>query len=301
MEVRRWVVTKHIVPALGQIRVDRLTPDQVEDWLGSVAARGASKSTVNRLRVTLRQVLAEAVRRRQLTWNVADVVHVPKAPDNVQDRQALDPEQAGALLHAAEEHRLGAWLTVTMLLGLRPGETSALTWADVDLDERTLRVGSQLRWAAQRPELVAPKTARSTRTLRLDDRTVRALHQHRKRQAEERIRVGRYWPDEWRDLVFVSEAGTPLEPRNLRRAMASISRTAGLPRAVRPYELRHTAATIASHAGVRIEDLADQFGHSGTRMLSKHYRHSPRIIEATAGVVAGALRSDAADLAAEGR
>ena len=40
-----------------------------------------------------------------------------------------------------------------------------------------------------------------------------------------------------------------------------------------PSELRHSAASLLSAAGVPLEVIADVLGHASTRMLEQHYRH----------------------------
>jgi len=81
------------------------------------------------------------------------------------------------------------------------------------------------------------------------------------------------WPAEWSDLVFVSEAGTPLIPSNLRRWISALAVEAGIDGKVTPYNLRHSATSLLSASGVAPETLADLLGHVDTRMVHKHYRH----------------------------
>lgn len=78
---------------------------------------------------------------------------------------------------------------------------------------------------------------------------------------------------EWSDLAFVSEAGTPLIPSNLRRFVSTLAAEAGIEGKVTPYDLRHSATSLLSASGVAPEVLADLLGHVDTRMVHKHYRH----------------------------
>ena len=82
--------------------------------------------------------------------------------------------------------RLEAVYVVAMLLGLRPGETLGLHWADVDLDAGTLSVRVGLQRIEGRLQLVEPKTARSRRHVPLPTLVLTALRAHRTRQLEER-------------------------------------------------------------------------------------------------------------------
>jgi integrase len=85
--------------------------------------------------------------------------------------------------------------------------------------------------------------------------------------------LGAGWPEEWRDLVFVSEAGTPIDPANARRELRALAEGAGL-QGVTPYTLRHTAASLMAQDGRPIEHIADVLGHDGIRMARLVYVHA---------------------------
>lgn len=165
------------------------------------------------------------------------------------------------MLNAADHRRNGAWVTVALTLGLRPGEVSGLTWPSLDLDQGRAVVFQSLGWTGKTPALKGTKTGKS-RTLDLPPRTVEALRTHRSTQILERLLMGERWASKWSDLVFVTEVGTPINPANLRRMVAEVATVAGIEGHVRPYDLRHSATSLLSAAGVAPELLADLLGHS---------------------------------------
>jgi len=77
-------------------------------------------------------------------------------------------------------------------------------------------------------------------------------------------------------LVFPARRGGLRHPSTDLSRLASLSRRAGIDPPVTPYELRHTAASLLSDAGVPIEVLADLLGHTSTQMLESVYRHRVR-------------------------
>src|SRR5262249_19628202 len=95
------------------------------------------------------------------------------------------------------------------------------------------------------------------------------------------------WPDEWRDLVFVTETGTPIDPSNLRRLTARVAARAGVVARLRPYELRHTATSLLADQGATNEQLADLLGHASTRTLDVTYRPPLSASELPAAGLAG--------------
>ena len=183
----------------------------------------------------------------------------------------------------ASEHRLGAALCVMATLGLRPGEVCGLRWIDLDLEAGVVHVRQSLKHYDGQPVIGEPKTKRSRRTLSIPAVALAELKRHHLRSAEERLALGTSWPAEWKELAFVSDAGTPLDPSNLRRMVQLTATAAGLGH-VSPYDLRHSACSLLCEAGVPLEHVADVLGHESTRMASQVYRHvvAPSITAAVA-------------------
>lgn len=137
------------------------------------------------------------------------------------------------------------------------------------------------------------KTAGSRRQLRLPASTVEALRRHQVRQVAQVDLMGEHWQD--LGLVFPTRRGTLLDPANLRRALRTVTERAGLGR-WHPHELRHSAASLLSAAGVPLEEVADVLGHASTRVTSATYRHrTTPTVEAGAGPmeqILGSARSE---------
>ena len=269
----RWAVEGHLVPGLGHVRLRRLTPEHVESFLRAKAKAGLSRSTCVRLRSVLGQALLRAERRGYVTRNVARLAEIPAEARVAREGRALGASEARALLAACADHRLEAAFVVMLLLGLRPGEATGLHWNDVDLDARVLHVRQSLKWYDGMPVVGEPKTRRSRRSLAMPAAVAEALRIHETRHAMERVAFRQVWPAEWGDLVFVSEAGTPIDPANLRRGFAAVARKAKLGH-LRPYDARHSACSLLCDAGVPLEHVADVLGHESTRMASQVYRHA---------------------------
>lgn len=268
----RWAVDKHIVPALGASRLRDLTADDVDALLDGMAVAGLSRSSMARVHGTLKRALRYAERRGRVTRNVAELVDTPDGP--VTRSRSLTVEQAKALLAAAEGDRLEALYVTGLMLGLRPGELTGLPWDAVDLDAAVLRVVQTLK--RQRGEhgqvllIGEPKTPRSRRSLDMPAMVVEALRAHRTRQLAERLAAGERWHD--RGLVFTTTTGAPIDPSNLRRGFQALCRATGLGH-WHPHELRHSAPSILSAAGVPLEQIADVLGHDGPRVTAAVYRH----------------------------
>ena len=178
-------IRTHVLPALGTVRLVKLTPQNLEAFLNQKRATGLSPQTVQHLRAILRAALADAVKWGLLPRNVAALVDGPRVPHR--DVQPLTPEEAQSLLEGVRTHRLGPLFSVALAVGLRQGEALGLRWNDIDLDGGTLTVRKTLQRVDGKFVLVEPKTVRSRRTIALPSVAISALQTHRARQMEERL------------------------------------------------------------------------------------------------------------------
>jgi integrase len=83
--------------------------------------------------------------------------------------------------------------------------------------------------------------------------------------------------DEWNNpdgLVFVTEFGRPIDPRNLTRTVTEAATKAGLTDVTGPHMLRHGAATQLLENGVHVKAVSDILGHSSIAITGDIYGHS---------------------------
>lgn len=166
--------------------------------------------TVHHLRAVLRNALKEAVRNRLIPYNVAAESDAPKVPqgiwngDHAEEAQTLSLAQVRQLRAALTGSPLEAFFTLAVGLGMREGELLGLRWSDVDLERAELRVRKQLQWLRTTQgdrrrvaALVEPKTEQSRRLLPLSEPAVEALRSHRARWANDKLRLGEGWLNEW--------------------------------------------------------------------------------------------------------
>ncbi|MBL8775085.1 MAG: site-specific integrase [Acidimicrobiales bacterium] len=268
VEQYRSIVEKHLTPAFGRTRLKALTPADVEAMLRRKAESGLSSSTCMRIRSVLQMALHRAQVEGHVHRNVAELARRPRVTH--EERKSLTTDEAKRLLSAVQGTSMEAPLTVMLLHGLRPGEAMGLTWDDIDFDDRVLRVRRSLKREPAGLRLGGVKTAKSERPLAMPGPVVKALRRRRVQQAEELLRAGVGSPPD--NLVFTTTAGTPVDPSNLRRALARATKAAKLGH-WKPYELRHSCTSLLSAAGVPLEQIADILGHRGIRMAAEVYRH----------------------------
>lgn len=263
-------VRVHLVPALGNVRLARLTPDDVERFMAKKLAGGLAASTVTRIRATLRRALSLALKQGLVARNVAALADPPRVKPT--QFESLTVEQARTFLEAVRGHRLEALFVVAIATGLRQGELLGLQWDDVDFEGKRLAVRRALQRLGGVATFVEPKTARSRRTIALPPVALVQLlaQQVRHTQAAgDHKGEGRWNPF---GLVFPSVDGTPLDAPNVTHTFQKVLREAGLPR-VRFHDLRHTCASLLLAQGANMRVIMEQLGHSQISLTMNTYSH----------------------------
>ena len=258
----------HLVPTVGTIPLARLRPSDVEALIVTKRDAGLSASTVRTIYTVLRGALDVAVRDGLLRSNPAAAVKRPGVERK--EAQHLTADRAQSLLEAIKGDRLEALFRLMLATGLRRGEALALHWSDVDLDAGLLRVRWTLSRTSQGLQLDEPKTDKSRRTVPLPRSAVETLRAHRTRQLEEQRTAAEVWQEH--GLVFTTEIGTPLEPRNVLRRFEVFAERAGL-RGVTLHTLRHSAASFLLAAGTHTKVVQEHLGHSSYAITADIYSH----------------------------
>ena len=254
----RSLAGHHLIPYLGAARLKKLTADELDTWMDDRAEELSSR-TLRLIHQILERAIRHAQARDKVRRNVASLIIVPDGQEG-RPSKAMTLDQAVRLLDhvgPGSQHRLAAYVVVSLLAGVRTEEARALTWAEVDLDAGTVAVYRSVRAKGD------TKTRKSRRLLKLPRKAAEALREHRKRQATERLQAGKQWQDH--DLVFCREDGTPLDRWQVRREFAVITKAAGLGEAV--------GATGAT-ALVRVHPQRPRRPHRGHQRPDGPQRHN---------------------------
>lgn len=305
----RTAITKHLLPVIGSLRLDRLEPEHIEAVHRRMTDAGAKPATVHQVHRTLRTALGEAERRAHLGRNPAQLVRPPRIqPDPVEPFTVYEVQR---VLAAAQERRNGARWAIALALGLRQGEALALRWEDVDLEGKSLRVratrlrpayehgcdgtcGKTAGYCPQRRQtngiVGATKSAAGNRVVGLPDELVSLLKQHRRDQLEERIRAGSLWQEGgW---VFTTLLGRPIAPNSDYHEWRALLDRAEV-RHARLHDARHTAATVLLVLAVPERTVMSIMGWSSTSMAARYQHVTDPIRREVANRVGGLLFGEA--------
>ena len=261
----------YLRPALGRRQLEQIAPLDIQAVYTEMQERGLSPRTVRYLHAVVRNALGQAVRWRMLAVNPATSVDLPR--QRKAEMNALSPEQASQFLEHAKRDRWSVLFALALTTGMRPSEYLGLQWKDVNLQKGTVVVRRTL--ARQKGEgwhFAEPKTKRSSRTIPLPPSVNRALAEHKRAQAAERLAAGPEYNQH--DLVFATATGEPLSIRNLiTRNFKPILLRAGLPESLRLYDLRHSCATLLLAQGEHPKVVSERLGHASVTLTLDTYSH----------------------------
>lgn len=251
-------VRKHITPHLGTVKLEKLTPLHVESLVTHLLDQGHSESLASRCLRIVKMALNQAVIWGLMGRNVADRVKPPKVKR--EEMQVWTPEQAGLFLKALESHAYYALFYTALATGMRRGELMGLRWSDVDFARSQLTVARSVVSMSGNPHVSEPKTAAGKRVITLSTDVVDLLKQQRLAQV-----VGE-------ELVFVSKAGTFLQPVSIKRVFERYAALAKVPR-IRIHDLRHTSASLLIRNNVPVKVVSDRLGHADSSFTLRTYVH----------------------------
>lgn len=277
----RSSIDTHMLPFFGDTPVGELTKADLLQFRAEVArskGRGQNETlsakTVNRIMQTLGQALGEAGEQYGFTNPAERIKRLKQRRIDVEPFSLAETRQ----IIAAVREDFRPYMVVRFLTGMRTGEIHGLQWRYVDFERRQILV----RETVVRGEIEYTKTDGSQREIAMSQPVYEALFEQRKRTGQHRF-------------VFCTAEGTPLDNDNVtNRVWYPLLRHLGLaPR--RPYQTRHTCATLWLAAGENPEWVARQLGHVDTTMLFKTYSRFIPNLTRTDGSAFDALVSGVID------
>lgn len=253
----------HLIPHFGKLGVNRISKADILKFRATLAKdtfriqRALSNDRINHIMTPLRMILREAADRFHFSdvWQGIKPLSVP--------RTKVDPftlDEVQKFLDAVRGD-LRDYFVVRFFTGLRTAEIDGLKWRYVDFERRQILV--QETWVEGREE--ATKTPGSVRHVDISSIVYEALRRQQRVTGK-----GEY--------LFCNAKGKPLDRRNIRSRIWYPTLDALGLRRRRPYQTRHTAATLWLAAGESPEWIARQMGHTSTQMLFRVYsRYVPNL------------------------
>lgn len=254
-----------LMPHFAEKVVSQITKSDVLDFratLAKVKGRGdkdgLSPKRINEIIGLLRQILNEAADRYEFT---SPVLNIKKLRQPKPDVHPFSLVQVQKMLYTVRPDYRN-YLVTRFFTGMRTGEVHGLKWKYVDFDLRIIRI----RETFVLGEDDITKTEGSQRDIQMSQPVYDALREHKNATGS------------MSDYVFCNRMGQPLDNKNFSdRIWYPLLSHLGFERR-RPYQMRHTAATLWLASGEAPEWIARQLGHTSTEMLFRVYsRYVPNL------------------------
>ena len=260
------MIHRHLIPAMGATRLDRLSPIQLQHYYAAKLKEGLSANTVRKHHHLLLAALELAVRQGQLEHNPAQSVTppTPVAPKHTY----YNSIQLHHLFELTTGTQLELVVRLAGFLGLRRSEICGLRWDHVDLGKNVIEVCSVRTSVGGMVVEKGTKTDASCRKLDFSDipelKIPLQREFHRQKSREEGYNPGNY--------VVVRKDGMPYQPDYLSNCLRQFVSLHALP-PVTLHGLRHSFASIANSSNIPMFDIGKAMGHSSASATSRIYTH----------------------------
>lgn len=260
------ILAKHVMPVFGNMPTEAVKREhiisfraQLGDLKDKVGRQLLSNARINKIMSVLRQLLNEASLRYEFSTPFQNIKQLKNKPKDIH------PFSLNQVSQILSEVRLDYinYYVVRFFTGMRTGEIDGLKWKYVDLEKRLILVRETIVDGKQELDT---KTNTSFREIQMSNKVYDALVS----QLAATKHLSEY--------VFCTLNGSPLLHGNVtRRVWKPLLARLGLEYR-RPYQSRHTTATLWLAAGESPEWIAKQLGHANTTMLFTVYsRYVPNL------------------------
>ncbi|MBV7435271.1 site-specific integrase [Cardiobacteriaceae bacterium TAE3-ERU3] len=260
------ILDKYLLPAFGTQDVSTIQRQDLFAFRTSLAKvrygstnKSLSKSRINQIMTSLGMILREAAERYHFECPYKEIKSLEVVPEDIHPF-SLD-EVMLLINNVRKDYR--DYFIVRFFTGMRTGEIDGLKRKYVDLDKRLIMI----RESKVRGKMGRTKTKGSRRDIVMSNMVHAALTRQMKATEGKS------------EFVFCAENGSPLDYHNVnKRVWAPLLRSLRMDYR-RPYQTRHTAATLWLAAGENPEWIARQMGHATTVMLFTVYsRFVPNLV-----------------------
>ena len=263
------LLMRYIVPIIGEVPVAQTGKEHILKVLQNMALKKQSPRSQQQARALLSVALNAAVNKELLSHNPVKLTknvglnRKPISPLSQEEVRKLLDSTVGTFQHAR--------LHIALLLGMRQGEALGLTWPDIDIEGKKIRVHNQIQKINGKRTFTSLKTESSNRIVMIGDSTSLALEAHRLIVQQMESKMGKSWVA--MDLVFPNKFGQPIQSKWDYQCWINALANCQIPRRSL-HNARHTAGTLLYSSGADIETIRRILGHSSIALTSRTYVHT---------------------------
>lgn len=278
------IYKKHISPALGMLPVSGITQFQIRALIRDLDKKGYQYETKSKVKILLVDMFDKAIANDLMRKNVARGIKVVR--NESIERKVLTNEEQEEFFNCARGTFYYNLFVVAAETGLRPGEACALTVKDLDFAKKRIQVNKTIVYQkyegdVQKEFHIGPtKTKSSVREVPMTACCEAALQRQLLIKQAVMGKTPKSIPGEFRDLLFVTKYGTPINAVVYNAAIDRIIDEINLQRMpleemehFSAHSFRHTFATRCFEAGMSPKTVQMLLGHASIKMTMDLYTH----------------------------
>ena len=265
---RMLQLRKRVYSAIGHLRMDKITPRQIQAFVNTLSKDGANERTGKPLAPkTIRHnlsfvsdVFAYAVKMGVVSDNPCAKVTLPKNEQT--EKKIYTPEQVQRFLSLLNDEPLKyrTFFNLMIYSGFRRGEMLGLEWKDVDFENNIISVRRTSNYTAQKGVYTdTTKTRKSQRTLKFPQEIMDMLREYKAEQDEQALKCGDKWVET--DRLYVKWNGEPMQNGTPYFWLGEFCEKHDLP-FYGLHSFRHLFASLLVNQGVDIVTVSGALGHS---------------------------------------
>lgn len=276
---RMLQLTQRVYPAIGHLRIDKITARHLQGFVNSLAKEGANEKTDKPLASkTIRHnlsfisdVFSYAVRMDLVSDNPCRKVTIPKG--EVKEKPIYSQEEIAQLLTAinGEDTKYRAFFYLIAYSGFRRSEMLALEWKDIDFKNNIISIKRTSNYTSERGIYTdTTKTKRSKRVLKISPYIMGILKELKDEQDEEALRLGDKWVES--DRLFVEWNGEPMNNQTPYGWLKEFCEKNDMP-FYGIHSFRHFAASALISSGLDVVTVSGALGHCNSGTTLNVYAH----------------------------
>lgn len=245
--------------------------NNLQAYYNRLSDNGKSPSIIKTINEKLKSSMIDAEKNGYIEKNYCQLVNLPKEKMKEKKIEVFSVDQQNDFLEIIKGHEFEILFLLAIGTGLRRGELLALRWSDIDFENKTINVDSNIQQAyifedeeTKRLEKIEqePKTINSFRTVPIPSKVLDKLQEHKQKQEQYKLAFQERYIDN--DFVICDKYGKALDVKRPTRMFYSIQKKMGIPEdeKIKFHGLRKTYATRLFEKEVPPKTVQMLLGHS---------------------------------------
>lgn len=259
---------RYIKPRIGRMKLKDVKDTHLQKIMNEQA--GMSSSHAKKVRMVMQEMFKRARQSRLILYDPAELLELPQTKKG--ERRSITEEERAAILEVAKTHHAGLWILTLLYTGMRPGETAALIWNDVDFENNEIHVHAAKESGSG--AIKGPKTAAGVRDIPIHfqlrclllearEKPFSPVFPNHKGEMPDDATMYRWWKAFLRSMDIYM--GAEVYRNKIIKSMLADDLTI--------YCLRHTFCSDLQRAGVPLNVAKELMGHSDIQTTANIYTH----------------------------